>query len=350
WLAFMGSCGRASEALGARPILNLDIGGGTTNAALGVAGEVVATGCHFIGAHHLRFQSGTRRLIGLSDHGRDLLAELNVATGPGDLLSESAVGTVIDWYVAGLEAIVTGRRDFFDSPVARSHEQAPVAFDIRSADALIAFSGGVGELLYRHAAGEPLPGTTAYGDLGVDLALGIAASPLLSRDLQRFVPAQRGRATVYGLAMHSAALAGATLFLPDPSALPLRDLPIVARCDAGAEAAQLRAALQLAATHRGGACLQIVDAGGVLGTGAGARQLGERIAAALESGAYPADRSLVLLVSTNAGKALGSYATRWSRLPHRVIVIDEVPARRAHFVHLGSAREGIVPVSFYGIH
>src|SRR5688572_23552283 len=44
WLAFMGSCGGLSQAHPPTPILNLDIGGGTTNLALGRGGQVTATG------------------------------------------------------------------------------------------------------------------------------------------------------------------------------------------------------------------------------------------------------------------------------------------------------------------
>ncbi len=52
WLAFMGSCSALSRCNPDLAIINLDIGGGTTNPALGLNGNVLATGCYFIGARH----------------------------------------------------------------------------------------------------------------------------------------------------------------------------------------------------------------------------------------------------------------------------------------------------------
>ena len=61
---------------------------------------------------------------------------------------------------------------------------------------VVTFSGGVGELIYQQVAGEGLPTTTYFGDLGIDLARRIIASPLLAANLEQFVPENRGRATV----------------------------------------------------------------------------------------------------------------------------------------------------------
>ncbi len=54
WLAFLGSCDALSRTHPQTPILNLDIGGGTTNLALGQAGQVLRTGCLFVGARTSR--------------------------------------------------------------------------------------------------------------------------------------------------------------------------------------------------------------------------------------------------------------------------------------------------------
>src|SRR6266403_625059 len=46
WLAFMGNSWELSRAEPARAFVNLDIGGGTTNIAWGLAGEVLRCGCY----------------------------------------------------------------------------------------------------------------------------------------------------------------------------------------------------------------------------------------------------------------------------------------------------------------
>src|SRR5438067_4138525 len=72
WLAFMGSCAGLSRAHPEQAILNLDIGGGTTNLALGCAGEILRTGCLFVGARHIQVVPGGYRLVKLSRYARAL--------------------------------------------------------------------------------------------------------------------------------------------------------------------------------------------------------------------------------------------------------------------------------------
>jgi ethanolamine utilization protein EutA len=352
WLAFMGSCSTLSRFHADMPILNLDIGGGTTNTALGRDGAVLTTGCHFIGARHFQVRPGSHELVAISPYGRALLSELGIERSPGQTLRASELDAIIDWYVAALEAIVRGDHGFFASDVGRLHEQvrftaSTMGSDTSARQCAITFSGGVGELLYRHAAGEALPPTTAYGDLGIDLARRIARSPLLSRDLHTLVPEQRGRATVYGLALHSTEVSGSSLFLPHPETLPLRHLPIVARLGAQSNEASIERAVDLAAMRSQGACIQLT---GDLAGHERIKALGLAIGDAMRRSPDAALRPLVLLTQANVGQALGNYASDWGRSPLNLIVIDELPDRPVHFAHIGRPRDGIVPVSFYGMH
>lgn len=348
WLAFMGSCSALSRFHSTRRMLNLDIGGGTTNPAIGQNGNVQATGCYFVGARHFQFDPGGYTLSGISEFGEALLRKLGIDCGIGETLDDEARAAVLGYYVDALEAIVVGRR-FFDDELGRRLEQ--VRFGAAAdEDTFVTFSGGVGELLYRLVDGEPLPGTTAYGDLGIDLARAIAGSPVLSRDLRRCVPENRGRATVYGLTLHSTEVSGTTLFLPRPQQLPLRDLPVVALVPVSASAGQLDAALALVRTASQGACIQVALEGQARFGLDAVRQLGGRLAEAIKRAAIPPHHPIVLLIEPDAGKTLGQYATQWGRIDTNLIVIDEVALRNAHFVNIGRPRHQIVPVAFFGMH
>src|SRR5574337_163318 len=348
WLAFMGSCSALSRFHSSRPILNLDIGGGTTNPAMGRNGNVEATGCYFVGARHFQFDPGTYTLVGVSEYGEALLRELGVSCGLGELMDDDARAAVLRYYVNALEAMVVDR-SFFDDEIGRRLEQVPFATTVDQST-VVTFSGGVGELLYCLVAGEELPGTTSYGDLGIDLARAIANSAILNRDLRQCVPENRGRATVYGLTLHSTEVSGTTLFLPQPQQLPLRDLPVVARVPVSASAAQLDQALSLVRTASQGACIQVqLDEQDEFGLDA-VRQLGGRLAEAIKRAALPPHHPMVLLIEPDAGKALGHYATEWGRMETNLIVIDEVELRNAHFVNIGRPHRQIVPVAYFGMH
>lgn len=341
WLAFMGSCAELSRAHPDRYVLNLDIGGGTTNLALGRNGEVLRTGCLFVGARHVQVEPGTYRIVRLSRYAHAVFAQLRIAKDIGASLATAEVERVLAFHLELLNAAVVGDRRPYEAPAGHLHEQAPF-HSLTDSRPIITLSGGVGELVYAHFDGKPWPTTTAFGDLGIDLAQRLATSRWAD-DLRRYRPASAGRATVYGLLRHSTEISGSTLYLPDATILPLSDLPIVGVITAEASDDDVDAVIALARRCARGACVRVEvgrDAGSV-------RSLGVRIRAALAS--FPAAQPLVLLVNANVGKALGQYASHSGTLPTRLIVIDEVPARNAQYARLGRLRQQVVPVSYYGL-
>ncbi len=346
WLAFMGNCLGLSRAEPERPFINLDIGGGTTNIAWGQAGEVRRCGCYYIGARHVQVEPGTYRVRRLSEFGRDLFLALGIPTVLGYELQSRNLSAFLGFSVRLLKEAIQGRALGDNNPLARQLCQSdfnPPA-DAGNATPVITLSGGVGELAYRCARGEPLPGTTAFGDLGIDLARAIFESPELGRDLKMHVPSALGRATVHGLTVHSTEIAGATLFLPRPEILPLADLPILGSFGAATADDELNSLFSLAGRAGAGACLRVNMPSANATT---IKQLGERLARLLESNRPT--QPLVLLTTGNIGKTLGQYATRWGRIPATLVVIDEIPERPAHFATIGKPHNGLIPVAFHGL-
>ena len=343
WLAFMGSCGALSRYHTDISIINFDIGGGTTNVALGMKGDVQATGCYFIGARHFQFMPDGYELTAISNYGAALLASLNINKQIGDTLIADEVAKIISFYVNFLESIVIGNRDFINTPIAKKHTQVAFIYNQKSK---ITFSGGVGELLYKISANETLPKTTFFGDFGIDLALAISRSALLSVDLKTCIPEHKGRATVVGLTLHSTSISGNTVYLPKPDCLPLRDLPIIAKLSPNAISEQWQNAFALAAKRQHGTCIQIMATEYSLEQ---VQALALQIRNALQTSQYAPSQPIVILIETNIGKALGNYVSDWGQLDYNLIVIDEVVLRDAHFVHIGRVHQGMIPVSFYGL-
>jgi ethanolamine utilization protein EutA len=264
----------------------------------------------------------------------------------GDELDESEVQAILDYHVRLLEAAVSGQTEVFAEPLARRHEQVPFRLPADMGDMALTLSGGVGELVYDHLQGRPWPSTTAFGDLGIDLARRLLRSPLLAPHLQRFMPATAGRATAYGLLLHSTEISGSTIYLPSPGLLPLSDLPILGSIGDNSLDAELRDLLQLVRSSSQGGCLHVrfTSAGA-----AAVRSLGARLAQVLRAIDFPRARPLVLLVRENLGKTLGHYVTAWGTLPLALIVIDEIAVRDAQYVQIGRPRGQVIPVSYYGL-
>lgn len=352
WLAFMGSCGALSRYHNTLPIVNLDIGGGTTNLALGLNGNISHTGCYFIGARHIQFEAGTYRILALTNEAKALLAQCNIDKKINETLSLTELTVYLSFYIEALENIVQGNPTFFQkNPLLQALEQVPFAYHSNTPVA-ITFSGGVGELIYRAIAGEALPSTTFYGDLGIDLAKAILMSPILSCSLATIIPENKGRATAYGLALHSTEISGNTLYLPNPEVLPLRHLPIVAQLSGDIAREELQHALKRVCQHPKGASVQIIIANSKQYQSNRLemiRTLGQSFVEALQALNPPKKLPIVVLVDCNIGKSLGAYATNWGQLSVNLIIIDEVMIKDANFVNLNKWYQQVVPVSFYGI-
>lgn len=346
WLAFMGNCHGLSKSHATTPILNLDIGGGTTNLALGLDGQVLATGCLFVGARHFEFMPGGYTLTRLSPYAEALLGHLKIRRRVGDTLTQAEVDAVLDIQVRLIVAAVDGDASTLQSEIAKLHTQASFELPSLAEPPALTFSGGVGQLMYDLLAGKKPAGKSRFGDLGEELAARLVGSPGITRRMAPFTPPGLGRATVFGLLRHSTELSGTTIYLPRPDRLPLKNVPLVGQIDANTSEPRLRQLLELAARATPAACLRVeVDPSSLDDV----RAMGSRLTKLLAARAFPAGHTLVLLTGGNSGKALGNYITGWGVLKSEVIVLDEVPPRDAQYVRIGRLREGLVPLWLYAV-
>lgn len=326
WLAFMGNVARLSRRHPNQYFLNLDIGGGTTNLALGRDGEVLATDWQYIGARHVTVEPNTYRVTGLSKYAIEQFQRLGLQARIGDSLTLRDRELILEDSMRSL--IICVNQLLKARPITNIHDTV-----------VVTISGGVAEILYNIILQQCTYNTTAFGDLGIDLAHDLIRCFPWAESFRNHIPDGGGRATSFGLLRYSTQLTGSTLYLPEPGLLPLRDVPIYGTLRAADDAMAWQGMMQL--LDRGG-CLQIAlgDRGA-----AAVRDLGHRLAASLPV----SDTPIVLLVPGNVGKTLGSYITQWGARPRPLIVLDEVDVPDARFLHLGRLREGVVPVSFHGL-
>lgn len=346
WLAFMAAAAAVSRGVPG-PVINLDIGGGTTNVALGEAGQVLATGSIFIGARHLQVTQGTYQIERISRHARRMFEVLGIAKSVGQQLEPAELKALVGFYVEALEAVVTGNSTAEHAKLVTELVQAPLSEGVPLGDAIVTLSGGVGELVYQQATMQGQSSQqTPFGDLGLDLASAILRSPLLGKDAREHIPARTGRATVFGLLRHATQVSGTTIYLTPATQLPLRDVPILGVLKRNTTDEQLSRLGSLTSQSQSGGCL-IVD--GVSTNAPALKTLAERIAHALESHHVEGDKPLVLIAAANVGKSLGSYITAWGTRQRNLLVLDELVPRDAQFVRVGRTHEHLVPVSFYGM-
>ena len=345
WLAFMGNCQSLSRSRPAEPFVNIDVGGGTTNLAWGIDGQVTVTACLLVGARHFQFLSGTYEVSQLTPEASALADYLNIECRLGVTLAPAEIAAITNWYVELIEAAVTGDSQRLNSPITRLHTQiAPPRHEVAS-PATVTLSGGVGQLVYQRELQHRPQTTTEFGDLGGELAARIVESHVLAADLRTATPAGLGRATVYGLLRHATQSAGATVHLPQPERLPLKNVAIVGRLTPQSTDVEIQRTLDLA--MRGVAGCVWVDL--AEDDSQATVDLANRVSRELAALPHSGDRTLVVLVPANLGKVFGGYVSRWGSLAVDLIVLDEVSPRDAQFVRIGRPVDGAVGVSLYGM-
>jgi ethanolamine utilization protein EutA len=192
-------------------VLNVDIGGGTTKLAVCRGGRVEETAALDVGARLVSWDAaGTIRSV--TRAGARVAKEAGVEIAVGDQHDDLAMAAIAE-RIADLALRVPTGEDFDDATLWLTEPLVA-----RGPFHTLVFSGGVGEYINGLQDAE-------FGDLG--LRLGRAIQRQLA-EFEVLRPVESIRATCIGASQYSVQLSGDTLFLSDPTLLPLRDLAAVA--------------------------------------------------------------------------------------------------------------------------
>lgn len=324
-----------SEELGCS-VVNLDIGGGTTNLAVFRAGDLMGTGCWDVGGRLVRVADDTVTYVSPR---LALVAEsLGIPLAPGDRAELSKLRRITD-RMAGLlaeAALLLPRTPLCEA--VRTAEGSTLALE-RPPDR-VSFSGGVADYI-RH----PCEDWFRHGDIGPLLADSIRRHSAFTA--ARVVPAKETiRATVVGAGSYTTTVSGSTIAYSAEALFPMKNLPALVPGREAEEAAGL---------GRGGALAE--EARWLLGESAaenlifclkrfrapGYRQVCALADALFEAAAaLPEGQPLLVLAEQDYGKALGQALRR--RLKDRdVVCIDGINANQGDYLDLGRPlMEGLV--------
>lgn len=208
-MAAHGSGAVALSEQGA-PVINVDVGGGTTKIAVCVDGEIVARTAVDAGARLVVVDAGGR-IERLEPFGARHLAGAGHPLGPGDVLGDDARAAMAGRMADAILSAVGGA-------AVDGFMRLPPLGDVPEGARLV-FSGGVSEFLSG--------GGGDTGDLGADLAQALVLR--VKQGGRTVLPARQGiRATVVGASQYTVQVSGSTIFLDPDNALPLRNLAVIA--------------------------------------------------------------------------------------------------------------------------
>jgi ethanolamine utilization protein EutA len=213
--AYGSGAARASHDLG-QPVLNVDIGGGTTKLALVENGRVVHTAAIHIGGRLAVIEQG--HLTRLDPAGRQLAKNAGVDWTLGGKATEAQIARVTEWMADALVAALTR------SPAPADVEALWLTEPLEPLAGLagVMFSGGVGEYVYGRESRD-------FGDLGRRLGLAIRARLDAGKIPHPLLPAGECiRATAIGASEYSVQLSGNTVYVSSPGVLlPRKNLQVM---------------------------------------------------------------------------------------------------------------------------
>jgi ethanolamine utilization protein EutA len=320
-------------------ILHIDIGGGTTKLALIDKGRILGVAAFAVGG----------RLIGIDadsqwsrvDESASLVAaELGLPTDAASLAKPEIrqqiarrLAAIAADYITFSPLDALGAKLLLTEPLKRS--VAPSA---------VTFSGGVSEYIYGREKKE-------FGDIAKMLATELIGQLSTRTSLPILDPGQGIRATVIGASQFTVQVSGKTIYLPDPSVLPVRNVPVV------------QIGLDLARDIDGDAVVEAIHSTmSHLDLAPGARvalaftwngdpEFGrlEALGKALMRAVAPdGSRSepLLLMIDGDIGKTLGHILHEELNLKGKLVSIDGVQLQELDFVDVGEliSPPGVVPV------
>lgn len=211
-------------------VVNIDIGGGTSNLALFNHGEVVDTGCLDVGGRLIKIDRDSKQITYLSEKMKALIKRKNLQVTIGTTATKHMLEPLIEEMVQALIKSVGLRKvdEEFYLFITNKEGEDTARFTCHETIAngcpmtCITFSGGVADYIYRD---EPVVDEFAYGDIGILLGQAIKKS-ILCKELTVLRSVETIRATVVGAGTHTMEISGSTITYTR-DAFPIKNLPIL---------------------------------------------------------------------------------------------------------------------------
>lgn len=322
-------------------VVNLDIGGGTTNIAVFRNGDVIDTACLDIGGRLIKFTNGRGEVGYVSDKMRQLIGTMNLTAEIGETLSRDSVDKITRRMAEILEEVIGLRPATSELPLMVTDKDLRRDYPID----YVTFSGGVADCMDDTAGGDDF----RYGDLGILLGRAIADSSL-GRSEKVLKSGETIRATVVGAGSHTTDISGSTITVSG-NALPVKNIPVL-KLSAEEELSPVEAwggiirkkvewfrleseCQQLALAFKGPDSISFRDI----------QVLADSIVAGMET-VTEGERPLIVVVENDLAKALGQTLRARTNFKKDVICIDTVKVENGDYIDIGRelAQGRVVPV------
>ncbi|MBY9001032.1 MAG: ethanolamine ammonia-lyase reactivating factor EutA [Candidatus Heimdallarchaeota archaeon] len=194
-------------------IMNIDVGGGTSNIAIASKGHVHSTSCINVGGRLLGIDKN-HMIWRIDEPSEFLMQELNMKYKLGDIIPVEEVRTISREYAKALIEVMRGpaKSEIAKKLMMTDDLDFSIPIDRYS------FSGGVAEMIYGN--------DNVYDDIGKYLAEEIKIL-MKEFDLPIIEPENKIRATVIGAGAFSLSVSGSTCYFDKSIEFPLENIPVI---------------------------------------------------------------------------------------------------------------------------
>lgn len=199
-------------------VVNVDVGGGTSNIASFKRGEVIDTGCLDIGGRLIKVDKSSKKITYISPKIEKIINDKNLNLQIGTIATIKNTKPIIDMMVDLLiQSIGLKEKDnLFDFIV--TNKSIKLEDEIKN----VSFSGGVADYVYFDGV---IDDYFKYGDLGILLGQAIKNCEELKR-VNVIKSLETIRATVVGAGSHTTEVSGSTITYTH-EAFPIKNLPVL---------------------------------------------------------------------------------------------------------------------------
>ncbi len=321
-------------------VTNVDIGGGSANAAIFELGSTLAASAMNIGGRIIEIERGTMQVRHLAEPARKIIRDKNFAIAVGERAELATLRAFCDVLAALTVELIEGR----ESALGREVMLTP-PMNISGRDTKLFISGGVGHYFYHPISDVTLETVTAHDDIGPLYGLALRENKTIQQ-MQVVEPPETIRATVIGAASQTVTLSGSTIWA-EREILPIKNVPVVRPQigSASSIATAIREALmRMEINPREENAAIAVEVNGALDY-ARLQNLARGLAD-YATGELPPERPLILILGRDYAQSLGQ--TIKGMIPLRALLsIDQVGLDEGDYIDIGNPMmDGrVVPLS-----
>ncbi|MHA2009269.1 MAG: ethanolamine ammonia-lyase reactivating factor EutA [Promethearchaeota archaeon] len=203
-------------------LMNVDVGGGTSNIAIASKGNVLSTSCINVGGRLLGIDKDFK--IWRIDYPTEkIMKELKMSYALGDIIPKEDVLKITKEYAKVLFEVMRGPATSKIAKMLMMTDDIEISIPIDS----YSFSGGVAEMIYdKHVDKKSDELSNPYNDIGKYLAEEIKHL-IEEYNLPLIEPENKIRATVIGAGAFSLSISGSTCYYDESVELPMENVPVV---------------------------------------------------------------------------------------------------------------------------